>query len=82
MASNVTVGHSMSCGYGFTATGEISLRGARIGGELDLNGASLTNPGGTALLASNVTVGHSMSCGYGFTATARSTWTAPTSAAS
>src|SRR5918993_63975 len=33
----------------FTATGEIRLLGAHIGGRLDLSGATLINPDGLAL---------------------------------
>jgi hypothetical protein len=39
----------MLCRDGFTAQGEINLVGADIGGALDLNDATLTNPGGVAL---------------------------------
>jgi len=53
---------------GFTAHGEVRLAGGRIGGQLNLSGASLTNPGGPALSANRLTVGHSMLCGAGFLA--------------
>jgi hypothetical protein len=53
---------------GFTAQGEVSLLGAHIGGQLNLNGASLTNPDGLALSAGGLTVDQSMFCRDGFTA--------------
>src|ERR1700691_4989379 len=49
----------------FTTRGEVRLDGARIGGYLDLDGATLTNPGGTALNAVQITVDLSMYCGEG-----------------
>jgi type IV secretory pathway TrbD component len=39
----------MFCRAGFTATGEVNLLGANIGGMLDISGATLTNPDGYAL---------------------------------
>ena len=54
---------------GFTATGEVRLPGAHIGGQLNLNGASLTNPNGPALNADRLTVDQGMYCWEGFTAT-------------
>jgi hypothetical protein len=54
---------------GFTASAEICLRGAQIGGRLDLSSASITSLGGLALDADGLTVEQSMSCGDGFTAT-------------
>jgi hypothetical protein len=53
---------------GFAARGEVRLGGARIGGRLDLDGASLSNPGGRALSADRLTVELGMSCRGGFTA--------------
>jgi hypothetical protein len=54
----------MLCGGGFTATGEVRLVGAKIGGGLALLGATLTNPnpGGIAMSANGLTVGQNMSC--------------------
>lgn len=46
---------------------EVDLRGAHIGGQLNLDGTSLTNPGSTALSTENLTADQGMSC-YGFTA--------------
>jgi hypothetical protein len=59
---------SLQLGSGFAATGEIRLRGAHIGGQLDLGGATLTNPDRHALSADELTVDHSMHCTDGFTA--------------
>jgi adhesin HecA-like repeat protein len=53
---------SLQLGSGFAATGEIRLRGAHIDGQLDLGGATLTNPSGSALDAEALTVDDSMSC--------------------
>lgn len=53
---------------GFTARGEVRLRGARVGGIFDLSGAHLTNPGVDALVADQMTVEQSMLCRDGFTA--------------
>ncbi|MDX6330639.1 MAG: hypothetical protein QOI83_3022 [Streptomycetaceae bacterium] len=42
---------------GFTAEGgEVVLRGAQVGGDLDMTGARLSNPGGTALAGSRMRV--------------------------
>jgi len=68
-AEALTVGQSMFCGEGFTATGGVRLLGARIGGDLHLSGATLTNPGGDALTADRLSVNHNLVCGEGFTAT-------------
>jgi hypothetical protein len=53
---------------GFTATREVELLGAHIGGQLDLRGATLTNPDGHALTADGLTVDQGMFCSEGFTA--------------
>jgi adhesin HecA-like repeat protein len=53
---------------GFTATGEIALAGAHIGGRLDLHRATLANPDGPALSAARLTVDQDMFCSEGFTA--------------
>jgi hypothetical protein len=54
---------------GFTASGEVHLRGAHIGGQLLFSGATLTNPDGYALNASRLTVDRDMFCSEDFTAT-------------
>jgi hypothetical protein len=52
----------------FAASGEVCLAGATIGGQLILDGASLSNSGGKALSASWLTVGQSLLCRAGFMA--------------
>jgi hypothetical protein len=47
---------------GFTTRGEVDLRGARIGGQLSLNGAILTNSNRVALNAYSLTVNQAMLC--------------------
>lgn len=42
-AAGITVGQQMSCGSGFTSTGMIELRGAKISDGLSFTGATLTN---------------------------------------
>jgi hypothetical protein len=53
---------SLALTEGFTATGEVSLAGARIGGQLYCDDARLHNPGRLALDASGATVGLDMLC--------------------
>jgi hypothetical protein len=48
--------------------GEVNLLGARIGGSLQLSGATLDNPDGTALNANRLVVEQSMYCREGFSA--------------
>jgi hypothetical protein len=64
----LTVDQGLFCRDGFTAHGELRLLGATIGGQLLLDGATLSNESGAALLADGVTVAGGMSCGDGFTA--------------
>jgi hypothetical protein len=52
----------------FAVEGEVNLLGAHIGGALDLDGATLTNPGGRALSADGLIVDQGMLCGEGFSA--------------
>jgi hypothetical protein len=59
---------SLELNDGFTTHGEVRLRGARIGGQLDLSGARLANPGGRALVADGLTAEQGMFCCDGFTA--------------
>jgi hypothetical protein len=54
---------------GFTATGEVRLLGARIGGDLDCDGATLDGGGRDALNADGVQVTGSVFLNGGFTAT-------------
>ena len=46
--------------YGLTATGTMRLLGARIGGDLSLEGAALTNPLGEAISVSGADIGGSV----------------------
>src|SRR5262249_21358637 len=46
MADRLRTVGSVLLSHGFTARGEVSLRHASIGGQLALDGASLTNEGG------------------------------------
>ncbi|MFD0683710.1 hypothetical protein [Actinomadura fibrosa] len=43
------VEHDVQCGSGFTAEGEVRIKGARIGGACDFTGARLRNSGQQAL---------------------------------
>ena len=47
---------------GFTVLGEVNLAGAQIGGDLCLQGACVTNKGGSALTAGGITTGRSVGC--------------------
>lgn len=60
VADRLAVDQSMFCQEGFTAEGEVRLVGARIGGQLGFNGASLSNPGGVALRLNEASVGASL----------------------
>jgi hypothetical protein len=64
----LTVDQGLFCRDGFTAHGELRLLGATVGGQLILDGATLSNESGAALLADRLTVAGDMSCGDGFTA--------------
>jgi hypothetical protein len=68
------VGRGMYLHREFTATGTgqagtVRLTGARIGGGLECDGASLRNDSGPALLADDLQVGQDISLREGFTAT-------------
>jgi hypothetical protein len=45
-ADDLSVGLSMFCRRGFTALGEVRLRTAQVGGQLNFIGATLANRGG------------------------------------
>jgi hypothetical protein len=53
---------------GVTSLGDVNMIGAHIGGQLDLDGAKLTNPGAAALTAFGMVVDQGMFCRDGFTA--------------
>jgi adhesin HecA-like repeat protein len=68
-APQLTTRGNLSLNEGFTATGEVNLVGANIGGKLSLRGATLTNPGGLALSAERLIVDVDMVCREGFKTT-------------
>ena len=53
---------------GFTAAGEVRMVGARVGRSIELDGATLRNPGGRALNLELVTLGGSLFCRGAFSA--------------
>ena len=61
-ANGLTVSRNMFCCDGFTTCGEVRLTGARIGGDLHLQGAKLTNQTGPALSARGLTISQDMIC--------------------
>jgi hypothetical protein len=69
LARQLTTRGDLELSHGFTASGEVRLAGARIGGQLVLDGATLTNPNGRALTADRVTAEEGMFCRQGFSAT-------------
>jgi hypothetical protein len=54
---------SLELDRGFTASSEVNLRGARVGGDLVLAGATLANPNGYALMCAGASVSGAMICG-------------------
>ena len=70
-AVGLQVDQDMHLHGGFTGAGEngaVHLRGAHIGGQLDLDGAKLRNDSGPALAAEGLQVGHDMYLRGGFIA--------------
>lgn len=67
VAAQLEIRGDLELAYGFEAS-QVILRGAHIGGALNLNGATLNNPGGVVLDGYGLAVGLRMSCGSGFTA--------------
>jgi hypothetical protein len=55
-ASGLTVEQDMYCREKFHAEGEVRLVGARIGGQLNCDGATFSNPGGRAIDAYRLSV--------------------------
>jgi hypothetical protein len=53
----MTVGGGLWCHLGYAVEGEMRLVGARLGGNLTLTDAGLTNPGGVALNLDRATLG-------------------------
>jgi len=76
VASRLSVGQDLFCRtqrsdediQPFSAEGEINLRGAHIGGDLDCSGAAVSNPDGHALDGDGLVVEHYLRCNEGFTA--------------
>jgi len=68
LADRLTVGGSIFCSEGFSATGEVRLPGAHIGVQLDCTGGHFSNPNGSALSADDLTVDGDMFCREGFSA--------------
>jgi hypothetical protein len=66
-ADGLTVGRNLRCGNGFSCTGQALLSGVRIGHQVVLRGATLSNPGGYALRASHLTVGQDIFADEEFT---------------
>jgi hypothetical protein len=54
---------------GFSATGEVRLLGAEVGGQLSCRGATLSNAGGDALNADRATINGGVLLDLGFSAT-------------
>jgi hypothetical protein len=67
-ANALTVGQDVNFRKGFTADGEVNLVSAQIGGQLNCEGAILTNTCGRALNAYRLTVGQDVFCKDGFRA--------------
>jgi hypothetical protein len=68
-AEQLTTRGNLELDNGFTATGEISLLGTHVGGQLIFSGATLTNANGIALGADGLTVDQNMYARKGFSAT-------------
>jgi hypothetical protein len=62
------VAGNASCPDGFCAQGTVRLVGASIGGQLNLNGGTLRNPDGPALIVDRARIGD-VFCNEGFDAT-------------
>lgn len=66
-ASQVRVAKSLSLAEGFSAVGEVRLRGATIEGQLNCRAARLEHPGRTSLSAEMISVGRDVFLDQGFT---------------
>ncbi|WP_159104717.1 oxidoreductase [Plantactinospora sp. BB1] len=67
-AGRLTVTGNLHARQGFVADGQVWLGGAQVGGNLDLDGATLRHPTGAALSADRLTVAGSLTARYGFAA--------------
>jgi uncharacterized protein YjbI with pentapeptide repeats len=66
--NGLTVSANLNFNRGFAADGEIDLTYARIGGQINFAGATLSNPQGRALTAEGLVTGGPVLCTNGFTA--------------
>jgi hypothetical protein len=67
--TSTVIGQNVEFQHGFSATGEVSLRDARIGGRLLFSEATIVNAAGTALDADSLTVDSDLRCDDRFTVT-------------
>jgi hypothetical protein len=67
-ADGIVVAGAAALDEGFTATGEVRLTGASIGGQLACAGGSFSNPDGTALIADGAQITGGAFLTEGFTA--------------
>jgi len=68
LAAQLRTQGNLELNDGFTSHDEIDLVGAHIGGQLNFNGATITNPDGIALRADGLTVDQALLFGSGFRA--------------
>jgi len=68
-ADSAKVTGSIFLRKGFSATGEVVLRAATVGGNLDCEGGVFSNPNGTALTANNADIKGAVFLNNGFSAT-------------
>ena len=66
VAGNLFLGSDTASGMRFHASGEVCLRGAQIGGQLDCAGGRFEHTGGNPLNADNIAVGGSVFLRAGF----------------
>jgi hypothetical protein len=62
VADNINVGHRMICDEGFNVKGIMNIHGAKLGGRLDLDDTTLSNPGSYSLIAADVRIAGDLSC--------------------
>ncbi|MET9904208.1 hypothetical protein [Streptomyces sp. NPDC006446] len=61
-ANRLQVDDHIRMRHGFTAEGEVTLRGAQVGGDLDMSDARLSNPGHVALMVAQTQVQGDVLC--------------------
>jgi hypothetical protein len=69
LGSNLRTSGDLRLSNGFIAAGEVSLLGARIGGQLNCSGGTFWNPGGPALNLTTADVAAGVFCENGFGST-------------